>query len=228
MTATRPTPAIYVINPNSTEAVTQGFDAALQGLRVAGGPRIECRTLHSGPPGVQSQQDVERVTLPLIDLCLDLPDDCAAVVIACFSDPGLFAVREALHAQRGIPVFGISECGVLTALTLGQRFGVIAILETSIARHLRAYGAMGVLDRLAGEQAIGLGVVELADSERALARMVAVGQSLVRDQGAQVLVMGCAGMAAFREALQQATGVPVVEPTQAAVSMAVGRVLLGW
>lgn len=221
------TPTIYVINPNSTEAVTAGFDAALAPLRTPGGPRIVCRTLHSGPPGVQTQQDVERVTLPLVELCLGLPDDCEAVVIACFSDPGLYAVREAM-AARGVPVLGISECGVLTALTLGQRFGVIAILDTSIPRHLRAYGAMGVLDRLAGEKAIGLGVTELADRERTLARMAQVGQELVQAQGAQVLVMGCAGMAGFREALQQATGVPVVEPTQAATAMALGRVLLGW
>lgn len=219
---------IYVINPNSTEAVTQGMDAALQPLRQTGGPGFATRTLASGPPGVQSQLDVDSVTLPLVDMALALPGDCAAVVIACFSDPGLFAVREAMWARRRVPVFGISECGVLTALTLGQRFGVIAILETSIARHLRSYGAMGVLDRLAGERAIGLGVTELADRERTLERMVQVGRALVQEQGAHVLVMGCAGMAGFREALQQATGVPVVEPTQAAASMALGRVLLGW
>lgn len=219
---------LYVINPNSTEAVTQGMDAALQPLRQAVGPRLVARTLTSGPAGVQTQLDVDSVTLPLVEMALALPDDCAAVVIACFSDPGLFAVREAMWARRRVPVFGISECGVLTALTLGQRFGVIAILDTSIPRHLRTYGAMGVLDRLAGERAIGLGVTELADRERTLQRMVQVGRALVQEQGANVLVMGCAGMAGFREALQEATGVPVVEPTQAAASMALGRVLLGW
>ena len=219
---------IYVINPNSTKAVTQGFDQALERLRTPDGPRVQSLTLHSGPAGVQSQLDVESVTLPLVQMCQALPEDCAAVVIACFSDPGLHVVREVMQRERGVPVFGISECGLLTALTLGQKFGVIAILETSIPRHLRTYGAMGITDRFAGEKAIGLGVTEMADKATTLQRMIQVGNDLVHNHGANVLVMGCAGMAEFREALQESTGVPVVEPTQAAVGMAMGRVLLGW
>lgn len=219
--------AIYVINPNSSLRVTQGIDVALSPLRMAGGPRIVSDWLRSGPSGVQSQQDVDGVAMPLVQHCLALPDDCAAVVIACFSDPGLYAVREAMQ-PRGVPVLGISECAMLTALSMGQRVGVIAILETSIARHMRNYGAMGISSRIAGEAAIGLGVTELADQERTLTRMVEVGQRLVREQGANVLVMGCAGMASYRDALAEATGVPVVEPTQAAAAMALGRARLGW
>ena len=82
---------IYVINPNSTRAVTAGIDAAMAPLRTAGGPAIECLTLDVGPPGIQSQFDVESVTLPLVQLARSLQDRAAAVVIACFSDPGLHA-----------------------------------------------------------------------------------------------------------------------------------------
>jgi allantoin racemase len=215
---------LYVINPNSTRAVTAGIDAAMAPLRMAGGPAIECLTLEAGPPGIQTQRDVESVTLPLVQLATSLVQP-AAVVIACFSDPGLHVVREALP---GVPVLGISECGLLTALTLGQRFGVIAILPGSIPRHLRTYGAMGLNDRFAGELAIGLQVTELGDYERTLARMIGVGKRLREEHAADVLVMGCAGMAAYRDALQDAVGVPVVEPSQAAVAMAIGRVQLGW
>lgn len=222
------TPTIYVINPNSTEAVTAGIDTAMAPLRTAGGPAIECLTLVSGPPGIQTQFDVESVTLPLVQLARSLQPTAAALVIACFSDPGLFAVREALSQPVAIPVLGISECGLLTALTLGQRFGVIAILETSIPRHLRTYGAMGLLDRFAGELAIGLNVTELSNHEATLTRMVATGRRLRDDHGAHVLVMGCAGMAAYQAELQDALGIPVVEPSQAAVAMAIGRVQLNW
>ncbi|WP_299788432.1 aspartate/glutamate racemase family protein [Ramlibacter sp.] len=218
------TRSIYVINPNSTRAVTAGIAAAMAPLRSADGPDIECLTLESGPPGIQTQYDVESVTLPLVQLARSLHRP-AAVVIACFSDPGLHAVREALP---GTPVLGISECGLLTALTLGQRFGVIAILDGSIPRHLRSYGAMGLLDRFAGELAIGLGVTELGDREATLARMIATGRRLRDEKGADVIVMGCAGMAAYRDALQDALALPVVEPSQAAVAMAIGRVRLDW
>jgi len=215
---------ILVINPNSNEAVTAGIDAALEPLRIGGGPAIRALTLKEGPPGVQTQHDVESVTLPLARLAQSLEAEASAFVIACFSDPGLHVVREAVKR----PVLGIAECGVLTALTMGHRFGVIAILDTSISRHLRLWGAMGVTDRLAGELAIGLTVAELADRDRTLKRMIETGRRLRDERQANTIVMGCAGMAVFREPLQQELGIPVIEPTQAAATMALGRVRLGW
>lgn len=215
---------VYVINPNSSTSVTQGIDAAVAPLRSTDGPAIACLTLAEGPAGIQSQRDVDGIVGPLLARAAPLEAEAGAFVIACFSDPGLHALRE----QSSRPVLGIAECGVLTALTLGQRFGVIAILPTSIPRHLRYFGAMGVSARLAGDRAIGLGVTELADEERTLARMSEVGRVLRDTDGADVIVMGCAGMARFRDPLEAALGVPVVEPTQAAVAMALGRVRLGW
>ena len=126
------------------------------------------------------------------------------------------------------PVLGISECGILTALTLGHRFGVIAILQKSIPRHLRYMGALGVTDRLAAELPVGIPVVELSDEKKTFGRMVEVGKTLREQHGADVVVMGGAGMARFRKPLQDEIGVPVVEPTQAAVAMAIGRVRLNW
>jgi allantoin racemase len=215
---------IYVINPNSNKSVTAGIDAAVAPLRSADGPAIACVTLLEGPPGIQSQRDVDGIVGPLLRQAASLESEAAAFVVACFSDPGMHALRE----QSARPVLGIAECGVLTALTLGQRFGVIAILPTSVPRHLRYFGAMGVLDRFAADLSIGLGVSELSDEQRTLGRMIDVGRTLRDAHGADVLVMGCAGMARFRETLERELGIPVVEPTQAAVTMAVGRVRLGW
>lgn len=215
---------ILVINPNSTAAVTAGIDRACEPLRLSGGPAIECITLKEGPPGIESQRHVDGVIAPLVATIATRDADCDAFVIACYSDPGLYSCRESTRK----PVLGISECGILMALTLGQRFGVIAILPRSIPRHLRYIGALGVNDRLAGERALGLAVTELADERRTLGRMIETGMALRDQDGANVLVMGCAGMADYRDRLQDKTGLPVVEPTQAAVSMAFGRLRLGW
>jgi allantoin racemase len=215
---------ILVINPNSSEAVTRGIDEAVEPLRMAGGPAIECVTLADGPPGIETQQDVDGVVAPLVRVVRRREQEFAAFVIACYSDPGLHSVREATRK----PVLGIGECGILTALTLGQRFGVIAILRQSIPRHLRYIGALGVAERLAGELPVGLGVTELADEAKTFGRLVEVGEALRDARGADVVVMGCAGMARYRRPLQDAIGIPVVEPTQAAVAMAIGRVRLGW
>jgi allantoin racemase len=213
---------ILVINPNSTEAVTRGIDEACAPLRMPGAPAIECMTLKEGPPGVETQQHVDGVIPHLVRTVKER--DASAYVIACYSDPGLHSLREATKK----PVLGISECGILTALTLGQKFGVIAILQTSIARHLRYMGALGVMERLAAELPVGLPVVELSDEKKTFGRMVDVGKRLRAEHGADVIVMGCAGMARYRKPLQDAVGIPVVEPTQAAVAMAIGRVRLAW
>ncbi|MDA1117283.1 MAG: aspartate/glutamate racemase family protein [Proteobacteria bacterium] len=215
---------ILVINPNSTEAVTRGIDEACEPLRLTGGPGIDCVTLKEGPPGVETQQHVDGVVAPLINLVRSREKDYDAFVIACYSDPGLHSIREVTKK----PVLGISECGILTALTLGQKFGVIAILKQSIARHLRYVGALGVSERMAGELPVGLPVTELADENKTFGRMVDVGKALRDTHGADVVVMGCAGMARYRKPLQDEIGIPVVEPTQAAVAMALARVRLNW
>jgi allantoin racemase len=87
---------------------------------------------------------------------------------------------------------------------------------------------MGLGSRLAADLPIGLGVTELADARTTLTRMIDVGRRLRDAHGADVLVMGCAGMARYRDDLEEAARIPVVEPTQAAVTMAIGRVRLGW
>jgi allantoin racemase len=214
---------ILVINPNSTSSVTRAIDDAMAPLRIPGGPEIACLTLDEGPPGVESQTDADGVILPLCRVIREQEVDAAAFVIACFSDPGLFSAREATQK----PVLGIAECGILTALTLGHRFGVISILAGAVPRHLRYIAAMGVNQRLAGDLPIGLGVTELGDERATLTRMVDVGRRLRDQHGADVLVMGCAGMARYRDQLEDTVQIPVVEPTQAAVTMAIGRVRLG-
>ena len=218
------TAKILVINPNSTEECTRGIDEACEPLRMSGGPAIEAVTLKEGPSGVETQQDVDGVVAPMLKMVREREKDCSAFVVACYSDPGLHSLREATKK----PVLGISECAILTALTLGQKFGVIAILKQSIPRHLRYVGALGVSARLAAELPVGLRVVELSDEKKTYGRMVETGRALRDEHGADVVIMGCAGMARYRKPLQDEIGIPVVEPTQAAVSMAIGRVRLNW
>lgn len=211
---------LYVINPNSSVDVTTGIDAAVAPLRDWGHP-IRCLTLAEGPPGIETDAHVDEVVSPLFHLVsrLEAP---SGLVVACFSDPGVTALRKT-HA---FPVLGIREAAVAEALTLGRRFGVIAIGDASVRRHLAAFDAMGVLARLAGDRPLGLSVTELGDADRTLLRMVEVAKLLRDKDGADVLIMGCAGMAAYRQHIESATGLPVVEPCQAAVATALGRITL--
>jgi Asp/Glu/hydantoin racemase len=215
---------IIVINPNSSTEVTKGIDRALDDFRNESGDEIDCLTLAEGPPGIETQRHVDGVVMPLCRLVESQDNRASAFVIACFSDPGLHAVRE----TTAKPVFGIAECGLLTALTLGDQIGVIAILPASIPRHARFMRALGIGGRVAGELAIGLGVTQLSDEAVTLDRMTDTGRRLRDEKGADVLVMGCAGMARYRARLEETLDLPVVDPTQAAVGMAITATRLGY
>jgi Asp/Glu/hydantoin racemase len=214
-------PRIRVVNPNSNEAVTRGIDEAVQPLRFDGGPEIVCATLAEGPLGIETQEHVESVTLPLRRL-VEADNASDAFIIACYSDPGLHVCREGTTR----PVFGIAECGVLAALARAERFGVIAIMQRSIARHMRYLRQMGLMERLAGERPLNMSVAEIASGDGTLSRMIEVGRALKDQDGANAIVMGCAGMARHRKPLEDALGIPVIDPTQAAVTMALGVVQL--
>ena len=215
--------SIIVINPNSTVAVTEAMDKALDPLRLPGGPKIESVTNPDGPPGIECQAHVDDVSLHIRNIIRARDADAAAFVIACYSDPGMYAARESTSK----PVFGIAESGMLTAMSLGSAFGIIAILNRSVPRHIRYIRSLGLEGRLAGDRALELPVVELSNESKTYERMVRVGTELRDLDGADVLVMGCAGMSRYRARLEDQLGIPVVDPSQAAVGMAITAVQLG-
>ena len=210
---------VVVINPNSNQSVTDGLEQSLTPFTQFGGCSIECVTLAEGPFGIESQLDSDSVVIPLANL-VQTRKDAAAFVIACYSDPGIDACRS-ITSQ---PVFGIQESGVLTALSRAELFGVIAISDASVGRHRRYLSRMQILNRLAGEIALNISVDESANGTGTYQRLIEVGYQLI-EMGAGVIVLGCAGMSRHRLKLEVELGIPVIDPTQAAVSMAIGTIL---
>lgn len=215
-------PRILVINPNSSVEVTAALDRALDPLRQAVVPAIDCVTLPEGPPGIETQAHVDAASGHVTAAIAREPAD--AYVIACFSDPGLHAARELTTA----PVFGIAESALAASITLGHRVGIVAIRSRSIPRHLRYLDTLGLRGRLAGDRAIERGVAALADEAATLDRLTEVARALRDEDGADVLILGCAGMARYRDRVEQAVGLPVIDPTQAAVANAIAALALGW
>ena len=213
-------PKILVINPNSNEVVTKGMAEELQSFNFSDGPEIVCVSLTQGPFGIESQADVESVKLPLRNMVSDRKD-IDAFVIACYSDPGLQVCREATES----PVFGIQECGVLAAMAQGDRFGVIALQERSIRRHLIYMRQMGVMGRFAKERAASLSVEECAIGKKTFGKLYTVAQQLRDEDQADTIILGCAGMASHRSSLESKIGIPVIDPVQAAISMAMHIVI---
>ena len=110
---------IVVINPNSSDAVTNAMNIALDPLRLDGGPHIDCVTMSEGPSGIETQEHVDAAVVPICQFVKDQADCADAFVIACFSDPGLSPAREI----TGVPVFGIAESAFAMALNFTILYG---------------------------------------------------------------------------------------------------------
>lgn len=194
---------ILVINPNSSQRITAQILEAVEaeGVRVI--------TSQAGPPAIESDQDVIDAVGPLLDTARK--QAAAAVVVACFSDPGL----DELRAESAVPVFGIAESALRRAVSLGERVGVISSVAASVPRHRRYWARLGVQNNVIADIPLGLGVLEL-DTEEAYARAYGVGGDLVA-AGADVVVLGCTGMTHMRARLEEVLRVPVVDPCTVAV-----------
>jgi Asp/Glu/hydantoin racemase len=209
---------ILVINPNRNATCTAGIAAAMAAIPLPAGLVFDVVDLPEGPPAIASWEDWHAVALPLCRRVEREP--AAAYVIACVSDPGLEAVRAATPK----PVIGMFRAAVAAALTRGERFGVLAFVQPSLARQRRALQAMGVESRLAGHRPLDLPMEVLLDPEAPRGRIAEVARLLAAD-GAEAIVLGCTGLAGHARAAEDAAGVPVIEPCQAAAAMALLAVL---
>ncbi len=209
------TPRILVINPNSNESVTRGIDRALQSCRAQHKLDIFCSTLADGPFGIETDEDIA-AAVPLVVDEIRGNDAADAFIIACYSDPGLEESRAiSLH-----PVFGIQESAVSLSATYGKRFGVLAFGRDSIQRHIAYVRQLGYQEFHAGERPLDVSVDGTVSDPHILQKIIETGRQLVEEDGAETLILGCAGLAGHRKAAQLELGVPLIDPVEAAVTMA--------
>lgn len=217
MTAPGPGGPILFVNPNSDELVTAGIAAALEPFAAA--HRFETIRIAHGPATISSDEDAHRGGLDLLAAARER-GDARLIVSACFSDPGVDLLRAA-----GFPAFGLQEASLLTACARADLFGIVALSPRAIPRHRRRIAQLGLLPRMAGELPLsGASAREAGTSDAVFAETIAVGEAL-KARGAGAIVLGCAGFAPRRAALEEALGLPVIDPVLAAAGMALGMVL---
>ena len=205
---------ILAINPNSNESVTEGLRESLQEFNSSAD--IECCTLEEGPFGIETGEDIANV-IPLVLQKISESPEFDVYVIACYSDPGLAECNEMFSK----PVFGLQRSAIEKAISIGDKFGVLALLEQSIERHLAYMRGLGLDGQLAGELPLDISVDEAANDAGSFGKIISQGRRLIDESGADVLILGCAGMTSQRKPSEKVLQVPVIEPAQAAVSIAI-------
>lgn len=214
---------ILIVNPNTTVSMTSKAAVA---ARLVANPATEilARTSKSGPASIEGHYD-GAIALP--GLLAEIRDGEAAgaeaAVIACFDDTGL----EAARALARIPVVGICEAAVATAAMLAQRFTVVTTLERSrvLIENLVIHYGMGSRAKV---RAADIPVLELEDkASNALTKLKRQIELALDEDGAEAIVLGCAGMADLARTLQADYGVPVIDGVSAAVKQAEALVAQG-
>lgn len=214
---------ILIVNPNTTASMTEKAATAARAV-AASGTEIIAATSRMGPVSIEGHYDG---ALAIPGLLSELKERQSAgydaAVIACFDDTGL----EAARSFADVPILGLCESAVVTAGFLAQRFTVVTTLERSrvlIDNLVRRYG----MGERAKVRASDIPVLELENAASgAIGKLRAEIERALAEDGAEAIVLGCAGMTDLAHQLQESYGVPVVDGVSAAVKQAEALVSLG-
>jgi allantoin racemase len=215
---------LLVVNPNASVAMTLRIGAA---ARAVAGPGVEVAAINPahGPASIEGYFDEVFAAPGLVEEVAK--GDAAgfdAFVVACFDDTGLEAARS---AARG-PVIGIGEAAFHLASLIAHRFSAVTTLSRSIAPIEANLMKYGLATRCARVRACEVPVLALDDpASGAREKMSAEIDRAIAEDGAEAIVLGCAGMAELAAALARRHGLPVVDGVAAAVKLAEALVGLG-
>src|SRR6201996_9360862 len=208
---------ILVVNPNTTSAMTAKIAATAQGV-VAEGTEIIAVNPSDGPVSIEGYYD-EVFSVPglLEEIAKGEASGVSAHIIACFDDTGLEAARSLASA----PVIGIGEAAFHLASMLGHRFSVITTLSRSIAAIETNLLKYGLATRCAKVRACEVPVLSLDDPASNASALISAEIELAkREDRAEAIVLGCAGMADLAADLSEQHGLPVIDGVVSAVKLA--------
>jgi allantoin racemase len=208
-----PTTKILIVNPNTTASMTDTIAAA---ARAAAAPGIEISAVTSsmGPASIEGFYDEAFAVPGLIQALLNAPDADAGI-IACFDDTGLDAAR----SVAPFPVVGICEAALVTAAQVAKRIAVVTTLPRSIVPLEELVRRYGFAER-ASVTACNVAVLDLEKPGSGAEQKLEAEIARALEQGAEAVVLGCAGMADLAAALSKKFGVPVIDGVAAAVKQA--------
>lgn len=207
---------ILVINPNASVEMSHVIRDQLNAVARAD-VQVDVVNPPGAPPAIESALDEAACVPPMLALVRDAQArGYDAVVIACFSDPGLDAARE----MTDLPVVGIQDAAMHLAAQLGYRFSVLTTLAHRVPVRERAALLAGLDRRLASCRVLDLPVLEtVINREQVIQRVIRAGKQAVAEDGAEALILGCAGLGDLALRASRETGVPVIDPNAAALKL---------
>jgi allantoin racemase len=206
-------PKALVINPNTSPTMTAEIEQTAR--RVFQSPwNCEVSAAPGGPESLESWSDYHLASIAILPL-LEKHADANGVVLACFGDPGLYLLKETC----AVPVVGIAEASMSLALLLGARFGILAGMRRAIELMDSMVHTYCLDARYAGSASLEMRVLDFDKDRTATLSVLEKASRELRSKGAEVLLLGCAGLTAFVADLQSRVAMPVIDPVEAGCRM---------
>ncbi|MFF3492734.1 aspartate/glutamate racemase family protein [Streptomyces sp. NPDC002795] len=214
---------ILVCNVNTTEGMTESIGAQARAV-AAPGTEIVPLTPAFGPDSCEGNYESYLAAIAVMETVRAYPEPFDAVVQAGYGEHG----REGLQELLDVPVVDITEAAASTAMYLGHKYSVVTTLDRAVPLIEDRLKLAGLTDRLASVRASGLAVLDLErDPDAAVKAIVEQSARAVEDDRAEVVCLGCGGMAGLADEVKARTGVPVVDGVAAAVTVAESLVRMG-
>jgi allantoin racemase len=207
---------ILVVNPNTTESMTAAIGEACRAV-AAEDTEVTAINPAWGPPSIETYVEDYVAAAAMLQTIAAHRDDYDAFVIACAGDPGLYAARQLTDA----PVIGIAEAAMHMACLVAHRFSIVTVIDSVTPMLADMVAVAGMSKRCASIRATALSVLEI-EQDYAHAERVLVEESrrAVTEDGAEAIVLGCAGMGPLDKRLQSELGVPVLDGCGCAITLA--------
>ncbi len=214
---------LLVVNVNTTASMTESIAASARSV-AAPGTEIIGVTPAFGAESVEGNFESYLAAVAVMDAVARYDGPFDAVVQAGFGEHG----REGLQEMLDVPVVDITEAAGHVASLIGHRYSVVTTLDRAVPLIEDRLLLAGLAARCASVRSSGLSVLQLEeDPAIAVKAIVREAELAVRDDHAEVICLGCGGMAGLDDAVRSATGVPVVDGVTAAVKLAESLVGLG-
>lgn len=213
---------ILFVNPNTSQEFTDKIQNIAEQYALQS-TEVVAMSPASGPRSIESVYDELLSVAGTLELVISEMDKYDAFVIACYSDhPAIYAIREITDK----PVLGIAEASMYVACMLGHKFSIVTTNDEWEPLLWDAVRHYGLNDRCASVRTTGMAVLALKsmDQSDVYNLILETAREAITRDGAEVICLGCAGMAGMDKTLEQALGVPVVDGTVCALKLLEGLV----
>ena len=206
-------PKALVLNPNTSESMTAEIEQTAH--KVFQSPwSCVVSAAPAGPESLESWSDYALASVTVLPQLAE-HSDVDGIVLACFGDPGLYSLKEASDK----PVVGIAEASMSLALLIGNRFGILAGMRRAVELMDSMVRTYGLGPRYAGTEPLDMRVLEFDKDRRATLSVLEKAADELRSRGAEVLLLGCAGLTGFVGDLEGRVEMPVIDPVEAGCRM---------